>query len=54
MDGARRQWKAGKPGVPQSTGSQGVGHDLATEQQHSASYTVMPQVTRGFPNILIY
>ena len=28
-----REWRRGKPGVLQSTGSQGVGHDTATEQQ---------------------
>ena len=28
-----RQWRAGKPGVLQSMGSQRVGHDLATEQK---------------------
>ena len=26
-------WRTGEPGVLQSTGSQRVGHDLATEQQ---------------------
>ena len=30
---SRRQWRTGKPGVLQSTGSQRVGRDLATEQQ---------------------
>ena len=29
---SRRRWRTGEPGVPQSTGSQRVGHDLATEQ----------------------
>ena len=29
----RRQWRTGKPGVLQSTGSQRVGHDWLTEQQ---------------------
>ena len=29
---SRRQWRAGKPGVLQSMGSQRVGHDWATEQ----------------------
>ena len=28
-----RWWRTGKPGVLQSTGSQGVGHGLGTEQQ---------------------
>ena len=28
-----RQWRTGKPGMRQSMGSQGVRHDLATEQQ---------------------
>ena len=28
-----RQWRIGKPGVLQSMGSQGVGHDWVTEQQ---------------------
>ena len=34
-----RQWRTGKPGVLQSTGSQTLGHNLATEQQ--------PQITAG-------
>ena len=29
-----RWWRTGKPGVLQSTGSQRVGHDWATEQHH--------------------
>ena len=29
----RRQWRTEEPGVLPSMGSQGVGHDLATEQQ---------------------
>ena len=28
-----RQWRTGEPGMLQFMGSQGVGHDLATEQQ---------------------
>ena len=31
---SRRQWRTGKPRVLQSMGSQRVGYDLATEQQH--------------------
>ena len=31
----RRQWKTGKPGVLQSTGSQRVGHDLVMDQQQT-------------------
>ena len=30
---SRRWWRTGKPGVPQSMGSQSVGHNLVTEQQ---------------------
>ena len=30
---SRRWWRTGRPGVLQSTGSQWVGHDWATEQQ---------------------
>ena len=30
---SRREWKTGKPGVLQSIGSKGVGHNWATEQQ---------------------
>ena len=32
---SRRWWRTGKPGVLQSMGSQRVGHNLVTEQQHS-------------------
>ena len=32
---SRRQWRTGKPGLLQSMGSQGVGHDWVTEQQYS-------------------
>ena len=28
-----RRWRTGRPGMPQSTGSQRVGHDWGTEQQ---------------------
>ena len=35
-----RSWRAGKPGVLQSVGSQRVGHDLATEQQQQRKYRV--------------
>ena len=31
----RETWKKGKPGMLQSMGLQRVGHDLATEQQHT-------------------
>ena len=31
-------WRTGKPGVPQSMGSQRVGHEWATEQQQQAFY----------------
>ena len=31
---SRRWWRTGKPGMLQSTGSQRVRHDQATEQQH--------------------
>ena len=31
----RETWRKGKPGVLQSTGLQRVGHNLATEQQHT-------------------
>ena len=34
-------WWTGKPGVLQSMGSQGVGHDLVTEQQQCLPYTVL-------------
>ena len=30
---SRRQWRTGKPSILQSTGSQRMGHDLATKQQ---------------------
>ena len=30
---SRRWWRTRKPGMPQSMGSQGAGHDLVTEQQ---------------------
>ena len=33
-----RWWKTGKPGVLQSTGSQRVGHDWATDQQQHCIY----------------
>ena len=32
---SRRRWRTGKPGMLQSMGSQSVGHDWATEWQHS-------------------
>ena len=37
-------WRTGKPGVLQSMGSQGVGHDWATEQQ---------QQKAGWPDALV-
>ena len=33
---SRRQWRTEEPGVLQSTGSQRVGHDSATEQQEQS------------------
>ena len=33
---SRRQWRIGKPGVPQSRGSQRVRYNWATEQQHKS------------------
>ena len=35
--GSGMWWRTGKPGVLQSTGSERVGHDWATEQQRQAS-----------------
>ena len=35
---SRKWWKTGKPGVLQSMGSQRVGYDWATEQQHTYIY----------------
>ena len=35
---SRRQWRTGKPGLLQSTGSQRVGHNLVTEQQQQIEY----------------
>ena len=34
LSNTRRWWRTGKPGVLESTESQRVGHDLATQQQH--------------------
>ena len=39
---AKRWWRAGKPGVLHSTGSQRVGHDLVTEPQNQISNNVIP------------
>ena len=39
-ENSRRWWRTGKPGVLQSNGSQGVRHDLATEQQQCASLDI--------------
>ena len=36
---SRRWWRTGKPGMLQSTGSQSVRHDWATEQQQTMEYT---------------
>ena len=38
-----KRWKTGKPGVLQSMGSQRVGHDWATEQQHCYSNNIPKQ-----------
>ena len=35
-----RWWRAGKPDVLQSMGSQSIGHSLVTEQQQSARYWI--------------
>ena len=37
---SRRWWGTGRPGVLQATGSQRVGHDLATEQQTYRNWIV--------------
>ena len=34
----RRWWRTGKPGMLQSMGSQGVGHDLVSEQQQQKTF----------------
>ena len=41
---SRRWWRTGKPGVLQSTGSQGVGHDWVTEQQHGTPNETMDKM----------
>ena len=38
-----REWRTGKPGVLQSTRSQRVGHDWATEQQQQWIVTLVPE-----------
>ena len=44
---SRRWWRTGKPGVPQSMGSQRVGHNLATEQLgNKRSWQQLPMVLK--------
>ena len=38
LNNSGRQWRTGKPGVLQFTGSKRVGHDLATEQQKQPTH----------------
>ena len=44
-----RWWKTGKPGVLQSTGSQRVGHEWATEQQQIEQDLRLIEFTDGEP-----
>ena len=44
---SRRWWRTGKPGMLQSMGSQGVVHDLVTEQHKRLGQTYLP-VLEGF------
>ena len=42
-----RWWRTGKPGVMQSTGSQRVGHDWATEQQQRSIHSLNPLIAKS-------